>query len=121
MASVFTKPFLKKQNETLKSDRLSTETQIADFRKEDPFLDPDHAIDNAAVDTDVREQAGHDTIEAEIKDLTRKLRDIDIALDKSVKNRYGYCEKCGMQISIPRLELIPEARFCIECERKLYK
>ena len=121
MASVFSKQFLKNQNETLKADRASTEKQIVDLRKEDPFLDPDHAIDNAAVDTDVREQAGHDSIEAQIKDLTRKLRDIDIALEKSDKNRYGYCEKCSMQIPMPRLELIAEARFCIECERKLYK
>ncbi len=121
MASVLTKQFLKKQNGTLDSERIRIVAQMEELRKVDPFLDPDHVMDNAAVDTDVREQAGHDTIEAEIKDLSRKIRDIDLALDKMAKNRYGYCEKCGMQIPIPRLELIPEARFCIECERKLYK
>lgn len=121
MASVFSKQYLKNQSEFLKSEHISVEAQIKELRKEDPFLDPDHAIDNAAVDTDVREQAGHDTIEAEIKDLARKLDDLDRAIDKMAKNRYGYCEKCGLQIPMPRLELIPEARFCIECERKLYK
>ena len=87
MASVFSKQFLKNQNETLKNDRVNTEKQIADLRKEDPFLDPDHAIDNAAVDTDVREQAGHDTIEAQIKDLTRNI----LSLSISIFQKPGVC------------------------------
>lgn len=91
------------------------------MKKDDPFADPDHASDNAAVDTDVREQTGHDTIEAEIKDLEKRLFDIDNALKKIYKTGYGICEKCKKPIPKARLNLIPEAQYCIDCERKLRK
>lgn len=91
------------------------------MKKDDPFADPDHTTDNAAVDTDVREQVGHDTIEAEVKDLQKRLDDIDIALKKVSRGTYGMCEKCGEMIPLARLELIPEARFCVQCENKLRK
>lgn len=91
------------------------------MKKNDPFSDPDHANDNAAVDTDAREQIGHDTIEAEVQEMQQRVKDIDLALGKIGKNRFGYCEKCGKAIPLRRIELIPEARFCIECESKLRK
>ena len=95
--------------------------QIEDLKKNDPFADPEHATDNAAVDTDVREQVGHDTIEAEIKDLQRKLTDINLALQKMTKGKYGFCERCGLAIPVARLKLLPEARYDVDCEQKLRK
>ena len=80
-----------------------------------------HASDNAAVDTDVREQVSHDTIEAQIKSLNTKLINIDLAIEKIHKNKFGQCEKCGNPIPNKRLNLIPEARFCISCEQKLFQ
>ena len=91
------------------------------MKTEDPFADPDHASDNAAVDTDVREQVGHDTVEAEIKDATRRLGDLKTALELIKKGRYGVCERCGKDIPQARLELVPEARYCIECKKALSK
>ncbi|OGK09798.1 hypothetical protein A2767_03435 [Candidatus Roizmanbacteria bacterium RIFCSPHIGHO2_01_FULL_35_10] len=93
--------------------------QIEDLKKNDPFADPEHATDNAAVDTDVREQVGHDTIEAEIKALQRKLSDINLALQKMKKGKYGMCERCGLAIPVARLKLLPEARYDVDCEQKL--
>lgn len=87
----------------------------------DPFADPEHATDNAAVDTDVREQVGHDTIEAQVKDLQKKLIDINIAWQKFQKGKYGYCERCGIAIPLARLKILPEARYCVDCEQKLRK
>jgi RNA polymerase-binding transcription factor DksA len=91
------------------------------LKKNDPFADPDHATDNAAVDTDVREQVGHETIEAQIKDLEKRVVGIDIAVKKIAEGGYGLCERCRQVIPFARLQLIPEARFCVECERKLRK
>ncbi len=121
MVKTFSKELVKKHKERLERDKEKIARQVEELKKVDPFADPDHAIDNAAIDTDVREQVGHDTIQAQIKDLQRKLNDIDLALAKIAKGRYGYCEKCGMPIPTARIELIPEARFCIDCEQKLYK
>lgn len=100
---------------------MNLKKQIEELKKSDPFADPDHATDNAAVDTDVREQVGHDTIEAEIKDLQRRLQDIEIAVQKIQKRKYGMCERCGKEIPLPRLKILPEARYDIACEQKLRK
>ncbi len=121
MSKIFSKDFIKSHKERLEKDKEKILHQIGELKKDDPFADPDHAIDNAAIDTDVREQVGHDTIQAQIKDLQRKLHDIELAFEKMTKGRYGHCEKCGVQIPVARINLIPEARFCIECEQKLYK
>lgn len=121
MDKKFSKQFVQDQKKRLEEERRSNLNQIEALKKDDPFIDPDHASDNAAVDTDVREQVGHDTIEAEVKDMTKRVTDIDNALRKINKNQYGYCERCKKAIPEARLELIPEASFCIDCEKRLRK
>ena len=69
----------------MEEERRKNLNQIELLKKDDPFADPDHASDNAAVDTDVREQVGHDTIEAEIKDMKKRVVDIDNALKKIIE------------------------------------
>jgi len=114
-----TAEILKKQKKVLEETKADLVKQIAALKKDDPFSDPEHASDNAAVDTDVREQVGHDTIEAEIKDLEKRLADIAVAMVKISKGKYGVCERCGNEILLARLKILPEARYCIDCEQKL--
>lgn len=103
------------------ADETGLKKRIEELRREDPFADPDHANDNAAVDTDVREQVGHDTIEAQIDTLQKKLDLVRAAQKKMIKGKYGFCESCGQMIKIERLELLPEAKYCINCEKRLVK
>jgi len=121
MSKQLSKSFLAKQKSLIEEERKKITIQIENLKKEDPFSDPDHASDNAAVDTDVREQVGHDTIEAEIKDAQRRLKDLGTALELLKKGRYGVCERCGGDIPVARLELVPEAHYCIECKKALSK
>ncbi|MBP7175879.1 MAG: TraR/DksA C4-type zinc finger protein [Thermoclostridium sp.] len=44
------------------------------------------------------------------------MREIDDALEKIKKETYGVCELCGKPIDPQRLEVIPDARNCIQCE-----
>jgi len=44
------------------------------------------------------------------------VEDIDDALRKITRGRYGICEGCGELISKPRLEAMPFARLCIACK-----
>ena len=117
----FSKHFVLEQKKRLEEERRKDLDQIEVLKKDDPFADPDHSSDNAAVDTDVREQTGHDTIEAQINDMSKRVEAIDNALRKINKNQYGYCQRCRKQIPQARLELIPEASFCIDCEKHLRK
>lgn len=115
--------FSQKELETIKNSLLKTEEELSkriDFlKKEDPFSDPDHVSDNAAIDTDVREQEGHERIEAQVKDLTEKLDNVRLAIKKITKGRYGICERCQEKIAKTRLQLLPEARYCVSCEREM--
>ena len=119
MAKKLLKKFIISQKEKLEDELKKILLQVENFKKDDPFSDPDHASDNAAVDTDVREQVGHDTIEAQIMDLEKRAGDIKIVLVHINRGSYGKCEKCGKLIPQARLKLIPEARYCVECEKKL--
>lgn len=122
MDKKLSKKFIALQKQRLEKDKEKILKQVEDFKKNDPFADPDHASDNAAIDTDVREQVGHETIEAEVKDLEKRLTAIDLSLKKIIKgSSYGICERCHKAIPLARLKLIPEAQYCIECERKLRK
>jgi DnaK suppressor protein len=49
--------------------------------------------------------------------LETKLAAIDAALEKIRRGTYGKCEKCGKNIPLERLEIFPEARFCVDCQK----
>ncbi|MDI3339061.1 MAG: TraR/DksA C4-type zinc finger protein [Sphaerobacter sp.] len=42
-----------------------------------------------------------------------------LALEKMDRGKYGYCEECGRPIAPERLEALPFARYCIECQSKI--
>lgn len=113
--------FITKQQKKLELQLTKLKAQIEKLKSDDPFSDPDYASDNAAVDTDVREQDYHAINEAQVKELTRRIKEIQNAVDKIKKGRYGYCQKCGTSIPMARLELVPEALYCVKCESEMRK
>ncbi|PJG59903.1 TraR/DksA family transcriptional regulator [Aeromonas cavernicola] len=44
------------------------------------------------------------------------LRNLKGALRRISEGEFGYCESCGEQISLKRLQARPESRFCLECQ-----
>ena len=44
---------------------------------------------------------------------------MDVAENKLNEGTYGICEECGAEISESRLEALPYAIRCVECEEKL--
>lgn len=121
MEKQFTQNLLNQFLQKLKQEKKKLEKRINELKKDDPFSDPDRVNDNAAVDTDVREQIGHETIEAQILSLQKTLKEVEKAIIKIKKGTYGVCENCQKPIPLARLEIIPYARYCIECERSLRK
>ncbi|HXG52457.1 MAG TPA: TraR/DksA C4-type zinc finger protein [candidate division Zixibacteria bacterium] len=45
----------------------------------------------------------------------RAVEEIDAALERILKGRYGVCEACGKDISLARLRALPETRYCKDC------
>ncbi len=57
------------------------------------------------------------SLELRTRDRERKLiRKIDEALKRIEDGEYGYCESCGVEIGIRRLEARPTATLCIDCK-----
>jgi DnaK suppressor protein len=56
-------------------------------------------------------------LELRARDRERKLcKKIDEALRNIDLGNYGYCEACGVEIGIRRLEARPTATLCIDCK-----
>jgi len=48
----------------------------------------------------------------------RALRQIDEALGRLEDDTYGVCEGCGSELAEERLEILPFATRCVECEHR---
>ena len=49
----------------------------------------------------------------------RLLKEVVIALRKLDEGGFGDCERCGEPIADRRLEALPFARYCIDCQRSI--
>lgn len=50
------------------------------------------------------------------RQLAERKADIDHALGKLEEGVFGICERCGKEIPTGRLEVLPFARYCVECQ-----
>ena len=79
-----------------------------------------HMQDDAANFPDPNDRATQEsefTLELRARDRERKLiRKIDEALAAIDNSEYGYCESCGVEIVMRRLEARPTATLCIDCK-----
>jgi DnaK suppressor protein len=56
-------------------------------------------------------------LELRNRDRERKLiKKIDETIAKIDSGDYGYCESCGVEIGIERLQARPTASLCIDCK-----
>lgn len=79
-----------------------------------------HMKDEAANFPDPNDRATQEsefTMELRARDRERKLiKKIDESLEDLDNGEYGYCEQCGIEIGIRRLEARPTATLCIDCK-----
>ena len=79
-----------------------------------------HMKDEAANFPDPADRATQEeefSLELRTRDRERKLiKKIDSTLDLIDEDDYGYCETCGVEIGIKRLEARPTATLCIDCK-----
>lgn len=79
-----------------------------------------HMQDDAANFPDPNDRATQESefsLELRTRDRERRLiKKIDDALKEIESGDYGYCESCGIEIGIRRLEARPTATLCIDCK-----
>ncbi|HPE89792.1 MAG TPA: TraR/DksA family transcriptional regulator [Spirochaetia bacterium] len=83
----------------------------ADFRAIVEEMDPKDFADVASDDVDRK------MIEALGSQDLKRLRSIEAALVRIQQGRYGSCMKCSKRIPQERLEALPYAVLCIDCQK----
>lgn len=93
------------ESRTARKDRLDAAVEEQDF---------DDAPGDAAMETLSR--GTEMALEENTRDLVAA---IDLALRKIEKGTYGSCDSCGKPIKKERLERLPSATMCLECQAQL--
>ena len=122
-------PGIEAYHET-RGEEYMNEDQVAHFRnilltwKKELMEEVDrtvhHMQDDAANFPDPNDRATQESefsMELRARDRERKLiKKIDEALGHLDDDEYGYCEACGVEIGVRRLEARPTATLCIDCK-----
>jgi DnaK suppressor protein len=76
--------------------------------------------DEATVFADPNDRASQESdiaLELRNRDRERKLiKKIDETIGRIEADEYGYCDSCGVEIGLKRLEARPTATLCIDCK-----
>lgn len=113
-----------------KGEEYMSAKQLAHFRailtslKEELSEDIDRTVhtmqDEATVFADPNDRASQESdiaLELRNRDRERKLiKKINESLSTIESGDYGYCESCGVEIGLKRLEARPTATLCIDCK-----
>ncbi|ABD82627.1 RNA polymerase-binding protein DksA [Saccharophagus degradans] len=79
-----------------------------------------HMKDEAANFPDPADRASQEeefSLELRTRDRERKLiKKIDSTLELLESDDYGFCDACGVEIGIRRLEARPTATLCVDCK-----
>ncbi len=116
-----------KFKKTLEERRTKLENELASFAKKDEKLKGDYDTQfpdfgtAQSPDEEAFEVATYDSALPVEYALELRLADINRALDKIKDGAYGQCENCPGEIDVKRLAAIPEARTCLDCEKKRNK
>jgi len=107
----------------LEEKKETLEKQLGSFAKKDKNVKGDWDTKFPEFADGELEEAASEVEEYSINlpiefSLETRLRDINLAVEKIKKGKYGTCEKCSKKIPKERLKAFPEARFCMKCEKK---
>src|SRR3989344_6525288 len=88
------------------------------IKRDDPFTTQDRSI-IVEPGTDAAQLFGHEQAMILEEKLKKDLKEIEVALSKIKKGTYGFCERCKKRIDFARLEVKPQAIYCLKCEREI--
>ena len=119
------KPYkVKKGEEYMSEGQLAHFTEILNAWKKELMDEVDrtvgHMKDEAANFPDPADRATQEeefSLELRTRDRERKLiKKIDSTMERIDQDDYGFCDACGVEVGIQRLEARPTATLCIDCK-----
>ncbi len=118
-------PYKPKGNEEYMNARQLTyfRTMLEEMKRE-LSQDIDRTVhtmqDEATIFADPNDRASQESdmsLELRNRDRERKLiKKIDETIQRIDAGEYGYCDSCGVEIGLKRLEVRPTATLCIDCK-----
>ena len=118
-------PYVEKKGEEYMGEPMREHfTKILNKWKQDLMQEVDRTVDHmkdeAANFPDPADRASQEeefALELRARDRERKLiKKIDKTLQLIKEEEYGWCESCGVEIGIRRLEARPTADMCVDCK-----
>lgn len=118
-------PYVATKGEEYMSEHMRAHfTKILNKWKQDLMQEVDRTVDHmkdeAANFPDPADRASQEeefSLELRARDRERKLiKKIDKTLQLIKDEEYGWCESCGVEIGIRRLEARPTADQCVDCK-----
>ena len=95
--------------ETWKTELMSEVDRTVDHMKDEAANFPDPA--------DRATQEEEFSLELRTRDRERKLiKKINSTMERMNSGEYGYCDTCGVEIGLRRMEARPTATQCIDCK-----
>jgi len=119
------KPYQPKKGEQyMNGKQLEHFRKMLSTLKEELSQDIDRTVhtmqDEATIFADPNDRASQESdmaLELRNRDRERKLiKKIEETIAKIDAGEYGYCESCGVEIGLKRLEARPTATLCIDCK-----
>ncbi len=120
----FTPYKLKKGEDYMSEGQVAHFTKMLDVWKKDLMAEVDRTVDHmqdeAANFPDPADRATQEeefSLELRTRDRERKLiKKIDDTMALISSGEYGYCDTCGVEIGLKRMEARPTATQCIDCK-----
>lgn len=105
----------------LEAERARLEAEISDHARGDAVVSPlDLVSDLGGVSSDQVDDAdaaeNAERTNAIARNAQMLLNQVNAALHRIAEGTYGTCGTCGRQIAPRRLEALPSAALCIECQ-----
>jgi DnaK suppressor protein len=103
--------------DALRERLLQQKREIVSMYKQDVRAGQESADDGTEDIVDRANNSYNRELMFSLSDGERQLvLQIDAALRRMDEGTYGRCANCGQTIAAPRLEAVPWARFCIDCQ-----
>ena len=106
-----------KYQNILDSRLIELNEQLSAIGGQDPYSISSYSDENTQ-DDDASEREEHTRVIALREATEAKIVAVKEALDRLEKGNYGVCVNCGAEIDQARLEIIPEASYCLACQSK---
>ena len=105
------------QYQALRERLQNQRNEILNMYKQDLRAGQESADDGTEDIVDRANNAYNRELMFSLSDTERTtLLQIENALRRMDEGGYGRCANCGQNIAVPRLEALPWARFCVDCQ-----